>query len=57
MNKDWKGDEYAAPHYEALGERYMTLNDGILDSLEEEYKDRGEKMVVHSSRVKKECPV
>lgn len=32
----------------------MTLNEGILNSLEEEYKDKGVKMAVHSTRSKRE---
>lgn len=54
MNKNWDGDNYAAPRYPLLGEQYMTVNDGILESLEKEYADKDLHIHIRSARPKKE---
>lgn len=51
--KDWNDDKYASVHYPLLGEQYMTVNEGILDSLEKEYADKQIKLQVRSTHSKK----
>ena len=51
---EWKEDSYADPHYPLLAEQYMTVNDGILKSLGEEYADKNLPIAIRSTRPKKE---
>ena len=36
MSNDWEGDKYHTPYYPLLSDQYLTVNDGILESLEKE---------------------
>ena len=54
ISNNWDGDNYAAARYPLLGEQYMTVNDGILESLEKEYADKHIAMHIRSTRPKKE---
>lgn len=51
--EDWNDDRYASVHYPLLGEQYLTVNEGILDSLEKEYADKQIKLQVRSTHSKK----
>lgn len=53
-NTNWDEDLCHAPHYEQLADHYLTLHEGILDSLSAEYKDKSISLQIRSSRPKKE---
>ena len=54
MSNDWEDDKYHTPYYPLLSDQYLTVNNGILESLEKEYVDKQIHCQVHSSRPKKE---
>ncbi len=54
MSNDWEGDKYHTPYYPLLSDQYLTVNDGILESLEKEYADKQIHCQIRSSRPKKE---
>ena len=54
MSNDWEGDKYHTPYYPLLSDQYLTVNDGILESLEKEYADKRIHCQIRSSRPKKE---
>ena len=54
MSNDWEDDKYHTAYYPLLSDQYLTVNNGILESLEKEYVDKQIHCQVHSSRPKKE---